>query len=360
MTQAARRLAIAVLAVSALAGGLAPRALRAASDTLPAALSDQEFWSLSGQLSEPNGFFRSDNLVSNEIWFQRVIPLLVNRTERGGVYMGVGPEQNFTYIAAVHPRMVFFPDIRRGNLHLQLMYKALFELSMDRADFVSRLFNRKRPDGLTPQSSVREIFDAFAHVPMGDTDLYAANLRAIDDHLTKKHHLPLDADDLAGIDAVYRSFRTYGPDINYNSSQANARSSFVSYRGLMLETDEGRASRSYLANEDNFTFVRELEANNLMVPVVGDLSGPKAVRAIGQYVRDHQATISVFYLSNVEQYLTGDGVYSSFCANVASLPLTPKSTFIRTTRTGYVSGRPGMMSMLGSMKAEVESCDAAR
>ena len=61
--------------------------------------------------------------------------------------MGVGPEQNFTYIAVTRPAIAFIVDIRRGNLDLHLMYKALFELSADRADFVSRLFSRKRPAG---------------------------------------------------------------------------------------------------------------------------------------------------------------------------------------------------------------------
>src|SRR5205814_381591 len=79
---------------------------------------------------------------------------------QGRVYMGVGPEQNFTYIVALKPKIAFIIDIRRGNLDLQLMYKALFELSKDRAEFVSRLFSRRRPDGLGPQSSVRETFAA--------------------------------------------------------------------------------------------------------------------------------------------------------------------------------------------------------
>ena len=65
------------------------------------------------------------------------------------VYLGVGPEQNFTYIAALKPAMVFIVDVRRGNLQLHLMYKALFELSADRADFVARLFSKERPAGLT-------------------------------------------------------------------------------------------------------------------------------------------------------------------------------------------------------------------
>src|SRR6187402_1670366 len=109
---------------------------------LPERLTDQEFWKLIGDLSEPGGSFRSDNLLSNEVWLQYVIPDLLNVAKPGRVYMGVGPEQNFTYIAALKPAMAFIVDVRRGNLQMHLMYKALFEMSADRPDFVSRLFSR--------------------------------------------------------------------------------------------------------------------------------------------------------------------------------------------------------------------------
>ena len=123
--------------------------------SIPSRLSDQEFWKVVTDFSEPNGYFRSDNLLSNEIWLQYVIPELLSVTKPGQVYMGVGPEQNFTYIAALKPTLAFIVDVRRGNLDLHLMYKALFELSSDRVDFVSRLFARKRPEGLTARSASR-------------------------------------------------------------------------------------------------------------------------------------------------------------------------------------------------------------
>src|SRR5437764_1689639 len=105
-----------------------------AAETLPSQLTDEEFWKLSSDSSESDGTFRSDNLLSNESYFQFVIPKLSEMAPQGRVYMGVGPEQNFTYIAALKPKMAFIIDIRRGNLDLQLMYKALFELSKDRAE----------------------------------------------------------------------------------------------------------------------------------------------------------------------------------------------------------------------------------
>ena len=137
----------------------------AGRDSLPTRLGDQAFWKLVTDLSEPNGSFRSDNLVSNEIRFQWVLPELTRTVRPGGVYLGVGPEQNFTYIAALRPKLAFILDVRRGNVDLHLMYKALFELATDRADFVSRLLSRKRPAGLTANSSPGEIFAAFAAAP---------------------------------------------------------------------------------------------------------------------------------------------------------------------------------------------------
>ena len=119
--------------------------LDAAADTLPNRLSDREFWKLVEDLSEPNGSFRSDNLLSNELQFQYVIPELTRIAQPGGRISGSAPEQNFTYIAALRPAMAFIIDIRRGNLDLQLLYKALFELSSDRAQFVSLLFSKPRP-----------------------------------------------------------------------------------------------------------------------------------------------------------------------------------------------------------------------
>jgi hypothetical protein len=103
-----------------------------AAESLPQRLTDQEFWKFVSESSEPSGTFHSDNLLSNEAQFQYIVPKLIQTAKPGRVYLGVGPEQNFTYIAAVKPVMVFIVDIRRGNLDLHLMYKALFEMSADR------------------------------------------------------------------------------------------------------------------------------------------------------------------------------------------------------------------------------------
>ena len=114
----------------------------AVPDTLPERLSNQEFWRMINEFSEASGYFRSDNFLSNEAGYQHVIPLLRKSIRSGGVYLGVGPEQNFTYIVGFEPKMAFIVDIRRQNMLEHLLYKALMEISADRAEFLSRLFSR--------------------------------------------------------------------------------------------------------------------------------------------------------------------------------------------------------------------------
>ena len=325
-----------------------------AADTLPAQLTDEEFWKLSTEFSEPDGTFRSDNLLSNEGYFQYVIPQL-KESVKGQVYLGVGPEQNFTYIAALKPKMVFIIDIRRGNLDLQLLYKALFELSKDRAEFVSRLFSRKQPGSIGPASTVEEIFAAIANSPTNE-QIYTENLKAIKDHLTKKHGFALSENDLDGIEWVYSNFQRFSIHINYGSSGRGGFGSGVTYVDLMTATDGMGVYRSYLANEENFNVMKSLEIKNLIVPVVGNFAGGKAIRSVGKYIKDKEGTIAAFYLSNVEQYLQQDGIWDNFCRNVATLPLDASSTFIRSIRGGRFGLGSGLNSDLGNMPSEVKNC----
>jgi hypothetical protein len=322
-----------------LAGAVTPTVTAGAARDLPAQLTDQEFWTLITASSEPDGYFRSDNLTSNELGFQVVIPELVARAKPGRVYLGVGPEQNFTYMAAVRPAMAIIFDIRRGNMLVQLMYKALFELSRDRAEFISMLFSRPRPPGIGPDSSASELFAAFAAQPPTEV-MSHRTFEAVRNHLTTTRRLPISSQDLSGIQNVLFTFYARGFAVR----------SSPTYADLMTATDNRGTSRSYLATEASFTFLKGLHSRNLVVPVIGDFGGPKAIRAIGKFLRTHRALVGVFYLSNVEQYLYGDGKWPAFCSNVATLPLDEASTFIRST-----SARR-FISSLGVMSEEVKGC----
>src|SRR5262245_54144495 len=135
---------------------LVPLSLKPA-DTLPAQISDAAFWRMVTGFSEEAGSFRFQ-YMSNEREFAALIPDLKKSTKPGGVYLGVGPEQNFSYIAALRPRLAFIFDIRRENMLEHLIYKAVFEMSSNRVEFVSRLFSRRPPAGLSDKSTVSELF----------------------------------------------------------------------------------------------------------------------------------------------------------------------------------------------------------
>jgi hypothetical protein len=323
---------------------------------IPDRLDDREFWSLINGVSEAGGSFRSDNFLSNERMFQVVIPRLQRITRPGGIYLGVGPEQNFTYIVALQPRMAIIFDIRRQNMIEHLMYKALFELSPTRAEFLSKLFCRPRFAGDDTVSDVGGLMDRYGDATR-DSLLARRTLASIKQTLVR-HGFMLTAADLASLDYVFDAFCTRGPDIDYSypSQRGGFGRGMPSYAELMLATDSAGTSRSYLATEANYRYMRSMHARNLIVPVVGDFAGPKAIRTVAQYLKRRGATVTAFYTSNVEQYLFQQADdWQRFYENVETLPIDQRSMFIRSIgggARGLGSGRP--FGRLGSVLSSIQ------
>jgi hypothetical protein len=300
----------------------------------PDRIDDAVFWRLFSEFSEPGGSFRSDNLVSNERAFVAVLPEVARRSSGRSAYVGVGPEQNFSYIAALRPRVAFIVDIRRQNAILHLLYKALFELSPSRAEFLSRLFSRPRPRHLGPRSGVRDLFQAFAVVP-ASADLFSANLEAIQSHLVERHRFALSAEDLGALRDVYSSFFEGGPDLKYSFRSSRRGRPFPSYAELMTAADDLKIPRSFLANEESYQALRELQRRNLIVPVVGDFAGSKALKSVGTYLDARGLTVTAFYTSNVEFYLFRTDEWRSFYSNMAALPVDRRSVLVRSVFRGF-------------------------
>ncbi len=336
--------AIATLATIGTMGLYAPIAVSAQSQgssgrqPLPAKLTDAEYWTLLSAISEPGGSFRnSDNFTSNEMEVGGLFTTLRTMRVAGGVYLGVGPEQNFTYIAAIRPAMAFVVDIRRQAVIQHLMFKAIFELSKDRADFIALLFSRTRPPGLDSTTSIQAMWNAYRSVPT-TAQRATANYTRIEEHLVKAHGFALTADEIGMLKWVWDAFTTYGPEITTQVGQGargggrgggrgGRAGNFAELTGASM--DAGAQVRSFLSSEENFRSIKTLQEKNLIVPVSGDFAGPKAVRAIGAYLKDHGATVTAYYVSNVEQYLFQDGKQAAFYENVATLPVTESSVFIR-------------------------------
>lgn len=353
---------------ASLSRGTQVGTLPASDSGVPKALADSTFWRLVNELSEPAGWFRSENLVSNEVQWQHVIASLTGVVPRGRAYLGVGPEQNFTYIAALQPSVAFIVDIRRQNLALQLWYKGLFELAETRAEFLSMLFARPRPIGLDTSASADRLFDAYAAVRR-DSLLFEQTWRAVHLHHTHNNGFALSGSDLALMRRVDSSFAIAGPDITYafvleyDQSLPGARR-MPSYNTLLRQDDGHGVNRSFLGSEAAYRAVRRMQLRNLIIPVTGDFGGDHALRAVAGWLHAHQATVGTFYLSNVEQYLFQDNdVWPRFYANVAALPMDSTSMFIRsvTNRWSPTYGQGALMSQLvAPMQATVQAFQMGR
>jgi hypothetical protein len=203
------------------------------------------------------------------------------------------------------------------------MYKVIIELSEDRAEFLSLLFSRHRPQGLNTESTPAELFEAYEKA-VPDHALFEQNLRRIIKRLTVDHGFGLSVSDRGDIEYIYSAFFSHGPDIAYSAEPA-----VPTYTQLMLATDKNGDNHSFLASEANFGIIQKLQNGNLIVPIIGDFAGSKAIRAVAIYLKEHDTLVNAFYTSNVEQYLFLHGNWTKFYRNVAELPVGPESKFIR-------------------------------
>ncbi len=294
----------------------------------------QEFSRLSREFSEEDGFFRSDNFISNETSYLHVIGLMKELGCTGGAYIGVGPEQNFTYIAKIRPKIAFIVDIRRQAVIQHLMYKAIFHLADTRAKFLSLLFSKPiLPDAdLGVDAPIFKMIAYFESTP-SDPAVFSDNLSAIQNAIVDDFQFPLSPQDQASLRYIYTAFRDENLGIQYRTGSASWPGSpwgtFPSLLEIINERDLRGELGNFLASRADYEFVRDLQERNRVIPVVGDFSGSKALPAVADYLKKNGYWVSAFYTSNVEQYLFANGVFSEFAENVAKLPITEKSLFIR-------------------------------
>lgn len=322
--------------------------------------SDTGFAALVERLSEPGAYFDTDNLISNEASYLHVVGGLRAAGVRGGAYLGVGPGQNFSYIAHVRPRIAILVDIRRDNLLQHLLYKAIFELSRDRAHYLGLLTARPvAPAGATEEveSIVRRIDAAPVRPQLFDS------VHALVQRRLGTSGIPLSREDRATIRRFHQAFARDGLDLRFQSHGRPPQPYYPTLRQLLLARDlEGRPA-SYLAREEDFRFVRSLQEADRIIPVVGDLAGRTALPEIARFLRERGDRVTAYYTSNVEYYLLGEGKLEAFVGNVRALPRDPRGVVIRSAfRTRLPQTVPGFAStqLLQPLDSLVAAYDAGR
>ena len=311
----------------------------AASSAASPSRDHRSFAALSARLSEQGGYFDSDNLISNETSYLHVLPKLKELGITGGVYIGVGPDQSFSYIAKIRPKMAIMIDIRRDNLLQHLLYKALFLRARNRVEYLCLFFGKPVPKTKGWENrSIRELVE-YIDGAQSDAKLFEKTLNNVRKDV-QSYGLSLSASDLETIVKIQRAFYGAGLEIRYSSYHRPPRSIYPTYRDLLLEADLAGRQQNYFASEDDFQFLKKLEEQDLIVPAVGDLSGPQAVKAIGQYIAEQKEKVSAFYVSNVEFYLARQGTFDKFVENLKSLPIDNRSVMIRSYFNYYAPSHP--------------------
>ena len=342
-------------AVPSRSGGAA-----AAAAPAQAPLADSTFARLIADLSEPGGYFDTDNLISNEASYLHVAQDLRALRGEGGAYIGVGPDQNFSYIAALRPTIAFILDIRRDNMLQHLFFKALFERSPDRLTYLGLLFGREL-EGAGQEdenAGIETLVERLDAAPVTVESRERA-LRIVREHV-QTLGVPLSAEDLERIDFIHRSFIDAGPDLRFTSHGRRPQFYYPTYRQLLLERDRAGRQANYLASAEDFRFLKEMQERNLVIPVVGDFAGPHALAAIGREIARRGERVVAFYTSNVEFYLMMDGVFDRFARTVAGLPRADGAVIVRSYfnrgRSGHPATVPGYYStqLVQDMGAFVE------
>ena len=306
----------------------------AAAESSELRYSKEEFAGLVEKLSEPGGYFDTDNLISNESSYLHVLGKMRQMKVSGGAYIGVGPDQSFSYIAQIRPKIAFITDIRRDNLLQHLLFKSLFALSRNRLEYLCLFFGKPVPTDIDKWNTrtVKEIVEYIDKTP-GKVELFTS----ADARIREKagdSGLKLSSGDLDTITRFHRAFFDDGLDLKFTSKNRSPRYYYPNYRDLMLEKDLAGNQGNYLVEEDRFQFLKQLEERNLVIPVVGNLAGERALKNIATFLKDKGMTVSALYTSNVEFYLMRGDDFDRFARSVVSLPRDERSVIIRSYFNG--------------------------
>ncbi|MBI1956540.1 MAG: hypothetical protein HYS38_09115 [Acidobacteria bacterium] len=335
------RLSLGILVFGCLLGSVSSspigqKARRNSTGTIPAA----EFSRLSQEFSEEGGFFFSDNFISNETAYPYILGKFKELGLSGGAYIGVGPEQNFNYIAKIRPQIAFVVDIRRQAVIQHLMYKAIFHRAENRAQFLSWLFSKPLVGDRTPgrDASLDEMLEYFRQAPTSE-ETFSKNLAILRKTIEEDFKFPLSAQDVRALRYVYSAFWQANLRISFRLGSMGFGGGqwgrFPTLYDLLIATDASGNRGSFLASEEDYGFLRKLQRQNRIIPVVGDFAGQKALATVAAYLRENGYTVTAFYTSNVEQYLFADQVFGAFVENIRKLPVSPNSMILRMVRTGW-------------------------
>jgi hypothetical protein len=332
-------------------------------------MPDDAVGPLVARLSESPGDFPSENYVTNEASLLDVAAALRAPKLHGRAYVGVGPEQSYTYLAMLEPRIAYIVDIRRGNLLEHLVFRGCFEAGKTRAAFLTALLARRpaRPAGGDAGVAADRGSDAdFASLDVAfraaapDAALRDEGIARTKALLDRLAIVRASADDKT-IARLHEAFAKHGLAIAY--TMLNSGRKYPTLGETLSARDLEGKPASFLASEETYERVRRLVLENRVVPVVGDFGGKHALRAVADDMRTRGVPLGVFYTSNVEPYLFEQKTYGAFVESVRAMPRDDDSLIVRVwfdAGKPHPLQRPGLRTTQLAIAANVFLARAAK
>ncbi|WP_309892789.1 hypothetical protein [Archangium sp.] len=208
--------------------------------------------------------------------------------DKGGVYVGVGSDQNYLLGAWARAEILVLLDFDQSIVDLHRVYRVVFQAAETPEDF-------RRLWGLKSRPEVRRL------IQEGYTD---PRERA-------------------------RALQAYG----------SARWAVERRLNRVVEQMAKASLPCFLVDEADYAHLRRLFLEGKVFMVRGDLTAKRTVSAVGRAVAQAGMKVGVLYLSNAEQYFPYDSRYRS---NLRALPLDEASVVVRT------SGQRGISHVKGT------------
>lgn len=311
----------------------------------------------------PPSNYTLDCFVTNESAYNEVLARCRPAGGTTGAYLGVGPDQNFTYIGAYRPRLAIVVDARMDNLIEHLMFKVIFERAEDPLQYLALLFGRSgsrsagRP---VPDGSPEALVEEFERLPSSNRT-YGANRAWLRAELGRRW--PLTDEHHRRVDHLYAEFHRRQLDItNVDAATRANLNEIPCLRDIILARNSRGVNLHFLTDRERYRYVRRLQRADRVIPMLGNLTSTPSIDRVDAILRQAGERLATLYLSNVEEHvlrrytiedgrLTGyanpegllsgpDGVaYDALLANLARLPTLDDAVLVRFFFPGTHAGR---------------------
>jgi hypothetical protein len=201
-------------------------------------------------------------------------------TDLGGVYIGVGPEQNYLYAGWSKPEILILLDFDQMVVDIHEIYRVLIQAA-------------DGPEALVKIWHKSEKKTAIAAIKAAVTDL----------------------DEQNNLLRVYRGSRR--PIYNRLNSLR------IRYKSMKLAT--------FLTDQEQYDYVKNLFETGRVRAVRGDLTKDKAMNGVAKAAKELGVPVRCIYLSNVEQYFDYE---NGMAANCKAQPTDDVSKIMRTVYKG--------------------------